>query len=90
MADNGCITTPDHADESVRTGLSEDAIRLAFLDNLLYVQGRFPEIASVDDQYKALAYTIRDRLLQRWVSTMRTYQQSNPRTVCPMVRGCGG
>ena len=82
MADNGCITTQDHADESVRTGLSEDAIRLAFLDNLLYVQGRFPEIASVDDQYKALAYTIRDRLLQRWVSTMRTYQQSNPRTVC--------
>ncbi len=70
------------ASESIRTGLSEESIRLAFLDNLFYVQGRFPEVASVDDQYQALAYTIRDRMLHRWISTIRTYQQTNPRTVC--------
>ncbi|MDP2795016.1 MAG: glycogen/starch/alpha-glucan phosphorylase [Sulfurisoma sp.] len=68
--------------ESIRTGLSEDSIRLAFLDNLFYVQGRFLEVASPNDMYKALAYTVRDRLLHRWVSTIRTYQQVNPRTVC--------
>ena len=68
--------------ESVRTGLSEDSIRLAFLDNLFYVQGRFLEVASPNDKFKALAYTIRDRLLHRWVATVRAYQQSNPRTVC--------
>ncbi|MDP2169853.1 MAG: glycogen/starch/alpha-glucan phosphorylase [Rhodocyclaceae bacterium] len=67
---------------SIRTGLSEDSIRLAFLDNLFYVQGRFLEVASPDDKYKALAFTVRDRLLHRWVSTIRTYQQVNPRTVC--------
>jgi starch phosphorylase len=82
MDERPLAAKPIADDESIRTGLSEHSIRLAFLDNLLYVQGRFPEIASVDDQYKALAFTIRDRLLQRWVSTMRTYQQSNPRTVC--------
>jgi starch phosphorylase len=67
---------------SIRTGLSEESIRLAFLDNLFYVQGRFLEVASSDDKYKALAFTVRDRLLHRWVSTIRTYQQVNPRTVC--------
>jgi starch phosphorylase len=73
---------PDASIESIRTGLSEECIRLAFLDNLFYVQGRFLEVASTDDKYKALAFTIRDRLLHRWVSTTRTYQQVNPRTVC--------
>jgi starch phosphorylase len=68
--------------ESVRTGLSEESIRLAFLDNLFYVQGRFLEVASLNDKYKALAFTIRDRMLHRWVSTLQTYQQTNPRTVC--------
>ncbi len=68
--------------ESIRTGLSVEQIQQAFLDNLFYVQGRFLEVSSLDDQYKALAYTLRDRLLQRWVSTVRTYQQANPRTVC--------
>jgi len=73
-----------HADsrERVRTGLSEESIRRAFLDNLFYIQGRFLEVATINDQYKALAYTIRDRLLHRWVSTVQTYQRTNPRTVC--------
>ena len=63
-------------DQSVRTGLSEQSIRRAFLDNLLYVQARFIEAASTDDQYRALAHTIRDRLIHRWVNTIRTYQKS--------------
>jgi glycogen phosphorylase len=70
------------SDESVRTGLSEEAIRQSFLDNLLYVQARFIEAASIDDQYRALAHTVRDRLIHRWVNTIRTYQEVNPRTVC--------
>ena len=69
--------------ENIRTGLSVEAIRLAFLDNLFYVQGRFLEVASTDNQYRALAYTIRDRLLHRWVSTVQTCQRINPRTVSP-------
>jgi len=72
----------DAGNQSIRTGLSEESIRLAFLDNLFYIQGRTLEVASLNDKYKALAYTIRDRLLHRWVSTIRTYQQANPRTVC--------
>ena len=72
----------DLHNETIRTGLSEESIRLAFLDNLFYVQGRFLEVAALNDKYKALAYSVRDRLLHRWVSTIRTYQQVNPRSVC--------
>jgi glycogen phosphorylase len=43
--------------EHTRTGLSVEAIKRAFLDNLFYVQGRFPGIASPNDNYQALAYT---------------------------------
>ena len=87
---HGMINTPMKVTEppsgvavdSVRTGLSVDDIRHAFRDNLFYVQGRVPEFASIDDEYKALAFTVRDRLLQRWVNTVRSYRLNNPRTVC--------
>ena len=82
MADARIPAQLDSGSENIRTGLSEEAIRLAFLDNLFYVKGRYPEVASLDDRYQALAYTIRDRMLRRWISTVRTYQQTNPRTVC--------
>ncbi len=68
--------------ENVRTGLSVAAIRQAFLDNLYYIQGRFPEVATAHDHYNALAYTLRDRLLKRWLDTVQTYKLTNCRTVC--------
>ncbi|MBK7369089.1 MAG: glycogen/starch/alpha-glucan phosphorylase [Candidatus Eisenbacteria bacterium] len=68
--------------EDIRTGLSEEAIRLAFLDNLFYLQGRTLELATTDDKFKALAYTVRDRMLHRLVGTVRTYQETDARTVC--------
>ncbi len=69
-------------DGLIRTGLSVDDIRQAFLDNLYYVQGRFLEVASPHDIYSALAYTLRDRLLRRWMATVQTYKQTDCRTVC--------
>ena len=67
--------------EDDRTGLSKNALRRAFLDNLYYVQGKFPALATKHDYYLALAYTVRDRLLQRWVSTASAYTREGSRTV---------
>ena len=47
--------------EPTRTGMSVEALKRAFVDNLFYVQGRFPDVAAPVDYYQALAYTIRDR-----------------------------
>ena len=68
--------------EPTRTGLGVEALERAFLDNLFFLQARFPEVASRRDCYLALAYTVRDRLLQRWVRTSRTYKEQGSRTVC--------
>ncbi|NBD16237.1 MAG: glycogen phosphorylase, partial [Cyanobacteria bacterium] len=67
--------------EDDRTGLSIPTLRRALADNLFYIQGKFPRIATPNDYYMALAYTVRDRLLQRWLSTIRTYLDQNVKVV---------
>ncbi len=68
--------------EDDRTGLDIETLRRAMADNLYYVQGKFPEIATSHDYYMALAYTVRDRLLQHWLNSTRTYLQSKVKKVC--------
>ncbi len=67
--------------EDDRTGLSIETIKRAFLDNLYYIQGKFPKLATTNDYYMALAFTVRDRLLQRWINTASTYTDQGVRTV---------
>ncbi len=64
-----------------RTALTVEALKRAFLDNLFYMQGKFPALATRNDYYMALAYVARDRLLQRWVSTANAYTREGSRTV---------
>ena len=74
-------TQPQPA-ESTRTGLSKEALNRAFLDNLFYIQGRFREVATANDLFMAAAFTVRDRLLERWIRSARTFKERNARTVC--------
>jgi starch phosphorylase len=67
--------------EDDRTALSKEALKNAFLDDLFYVQGKFPALATKNDYYMALAYAVRDRMLQRWISTAATYTKQASRTV---------
>lgn len=67
--------------EDDRTGLSVEILRRALADNLFYVQGKFPGTASQNDYYMALAYTVRDRMLQRWLATVQTYMNPNVKVV---------
>ena len=70
------------ATEDLRTGTSPRTIAHAVLDNLRYVQGRLPEIATSHDWYKAFAYTVRDRLVDRWMDTIRTITEEKAKAVC--------
>jgi len=65
-----------------RTALTVEALARSFLDNLLFVQGRSLERATVNDLYMALAHTVRDRLVERWTSTVTNYQAQDVRVVC--------
>lgn len=68
--------------EDDRTGLSVETLRRAIADNLYYVQGKFPGVATKNDYYMAIAYAVRDRLLQRWLNTVETYMKKDVRVVC--------
>jgi len=67
---------------SQRTAPGVEALTQSFLDNLLFVQGRSVERATLNDLYMALAHTVRDRLVERWISTVQNYQAHDVRVVC--------
>lgn len=75
------IDLQDRCELSNRTGMDSETLKGAFLNNLFYVQGKFPALATQYDYYMALAYTVRDRLLQRWINTAATYTELGSRTV---------
>ena len=59
--------------EDDRTGLSIETLKRAVFDNLFYIQGKSQVIATKNDFYMALAYTVRDRLLHRWLNSVQKY-----------------
>ena len=68
--------------EDIRTGSSVEALKRAYLDNLFYIQGKYCDVATPHDLYMAAAYSVRDRVLARWIKTARSYKSSGARTVC--------
>jgi starch phosphorylase len=68
--------------EPTRTGLAADTLQRAVLDNLAYLQARFPAVATTYDWYMALSYSVRDRLLARWLDTGRSYAAPDVKVAC--------
>lgn len=73
---------PKLRSKNIRTGTQVAAIKQAFFDNLTLLQGKFPSVATKNDYYMALAYTVRDHLMNTWVHTAETYFEQASRTVC--------
>jgi glycogen phosphorylase len=67
---------------SFRGHTDVEAWKQAFRRNLFYVLGRFPATATANDKYLALAYSVRECILDRWVKTSETYFRKRVRTVC--------
>ncbi|HBE56223.1 MAG TPA: glycogen phosphorylase [Cyanobacteria bacterium UBA11149] len=79
---------PSHGNEAIpaqiesdRTGMTVETIKRAFANNLYCIQGKNEFLATPHDYYMALAYTIRDRLLYRWINTATTYIQKDVKRV---------
>jgi glycogen phosphorylase len=73
--------TSERAD--VRTGLDAEAIGQALIDNLHCLQAKTPQHATRNDWYMALAYTVRDRMLDRYIRTVETI--AGPRATTKVV-----
>ncbi len=66
-----------------RTGMDIETLKRAFFDNLYYIQAKDRGWATAHDYYMALAYTVRDRLLHRWLKTVeQTYFPKDIKVVC--------
>ncbi|MDY6785379.1 MAG: glycogen/starch/alpha-glucan phosphorylase [Cyanobacteriota bacterium] len=62
--------------------MSEATLMRAFADNLFYNQGKDVSSATPHDYYMALAYTVRDRLLNRFFQTRKKYSEQDIKVVC--------
>jgi glycogen phosphorylase len=67
--------------EDDRTGMTVETLKRAFADNLYYIQGKNEFLATPHDYYMALAYTVRDRLLHRWMNTTTAYIEKDVKRV---------
>ena len=56
----------------------------AILDNLIRRQAHSPEGATANDWYMAVAFTVRDLLVERWIRTMRDMPRDDVRVVAYM------
>jgi starch phosphorylase len=66
-----------NAPVNIRRGLGADAIVEALIDNLHCLQGKLPQHATRNDWYMALAYTIRDRMMDRYIATVTSLAETN-------------
>ena len=80
------VSVPSDGDppvtEHTRTGTSVAALKRAIMDNRFCLLGRPFEAATLHNHYMALAYTVRDRLLERFMRSSKSYKATHARTVC--------
>jgi len=66
---------------SVRTATDQDALRRAFADHLQFTLGKDEHSATVHDRYLAVANSVRDRMMRRWILTQQAYYRSDAKRV---------
>ncbi|MDB4941410.1 MAG: hypothetical protein JWP97_944 [Labilithrix sp.] len=67
--------------EDDRTGMSDAALRRAFIDHLSFSIGKGVTNSTALDQFTALALTVRDRLTYRWAQTQETYTEQDAKRI---------
>jgi starch phosphorylase len=60
---------------------SVDTIKAGILHNLLTIQGRDPERSGSTDVCKALAYSVRDIMVKKWIATQKSYYKAGEKRV---------
>ena len=67
--------------DEARTGNSVEDLKQAILDNLYYIQGRIPALATPTDWYMALSYAVRDRMMEDWIRGITVMRKENVKVV---------
>ena len=64
-----------------RSDLSIEGLKRTLREHVFYTQGTFPAVTSTNDLYMALAYTVRDQLLHRWIKTVEQMSREDLKVV---------
>ncbi|HUK65307.1 MAG TPA: glycogen/starch/alpha-glucan phosphorylase [Anaeromyxobacteraceae bacterium] len=64
-----------------RTATDVESLRRSFLDHLQFSRGKDEHSATALDRFFALAHSVRDRLMRRWIQTQQAYYRSDARRV---------
>jgi starch phosphorylase len=78
---NRLSTLPPLDARAAHLGTGVEAIKRNFLANLYTRLAKFQAVATRNDYYRSLAFTVRDRLLERFINTAQTYYENASRTV---------
>ncbi|GJQ20317.1 MAG: alpha-1,4 glucan phosphorylase [Bacteroidia bacterium] len=65
----------------LRAGLTPEALADSIIHNLHIAQGRIAKTATRNDWYMAVALTVRDRIMERWMRTIELYMGSRQKSV---------
>ncbi len=82
MNDTTSTSTRKRRDpRSMRVAMTADGIRQDFAWHLRYSLAKAEETATDRDRYVALAQSIRDRLVERWIQTQEAYHRKNVKRI---------
>jgi len=80
VAENTAIQPRDSHNEFFKSS-TPNVIARAILQNLYDLQGRVPPLATLNDWYMALAYTIRNRIMEGWIPALELLRHKSTKMV---------
>ena len=72
---------PAARDAKNKDPMDKDAIRAALTDHLTYSISKYSALATTRDWFEIAAMTARDRMVERWMETMQSYYNEDPKRV---------
>jgi len=66
---------------NARTATDVDTLKRSFADHLQYSQGKDEHTATALDRFFAVAYSVRDRMMRRWIQTQQGYYKKDAKRV---------
>ncbi len=66
---------------NARTSDDVETLKRAFAEQLQFAQGKDEHTATALDRYFAVAYSVRDRLMRRWIQTQQAYYRNDAKRV---------
>lgn len=71
----------NRTNQSEKSGRSPEDLKQDILQKLYYVQGRTPELATLNDWYLAVSYAVRDMMMESWIHSLKKFKHPEVKLV---------